>query len=109
MCVRRQARPRNSVSSRSTAAPLGLGKPGTRRSGLAAHPVDSTHDWALSFGRAYGGRDTPRTMSRENEDVVRLWWARFNERGTAPLDLCDEQIELRNPPEFPITGPWHGH
>jgi ketosteroid isomerase-like protein len=48
-------------------------------------------------------------MSRENLEVARLWWARFNKDGLPPLDLCDERIEIRNPDGFPVTGPYYGH
>jgi ketosteroid isomerase-like protein len=48
-------------------------------------------------------------MSEENVEVVRCWWARFNEDGTPPLELCDERIEIRNPAEFPNRGPYRGH
>ena len=48
-------------------------------------------------------------MSQENVDVVRRWWAGFNEDGVPSLDLCDEQIEISNPPEFPVRGSFHGH
>ena len=48
-------------------------------------------------------------MSQENFDVVRRWWAGFNEDGMPSLDLCDEQIEISNPPEFPVRGSFHGH
>ncbi len=48
-------------------------------------------------------------MSEENFEVVRRWWESFNEHGMPSLDLCDEQIEIANPPEFPVRGPFHGH
>ncbi len=48
-------------------------------------------------------------MSEENLDVVRRWWAGFNEGGMPSLDLCDEQIEISNPPEFPVRGSFYGH
>jgi ketosteroid isomerase-like protein len=48
-------------------------------------------------------------MSQENVEVVRRWWAGFNDNGLPPFDLCDDQIEIRNPDEFPNTGPYHGH
>ena len=48
-------------------------------------------------------------MSRENLEVVRRWWASFNEEGMPSLDLCDEQIEVRNPPAFPVRGSYYGH
>jgi len=48
-------------------------------------------------------------MSRENVEFVHRWWAAFNETGTAPLDLCDEQIEMSNPSRWPVLGPFIGH
>jgi ketosteroid isomerase-like protein len=48
-------------------------------------------------------------MSQENVEVVRRWWEGFNEHGMPPLDLCDEQIEISNPPDFPVRGSYHGH
>ena len=48
-------------------------------------------------------------MSRENVELVHRWWGAFNETGTAPLDLCDEQIEMRNPSRWPVQGPFIGH
>src|SRR5829696_5941116 len=48
-------------------------------------------------------------MSRENLEVVRRWWASFNEEGMPSLDLCDEQIEVRNPPAFPVRSSYYGH
>jgi ketosteroid isomerase-like protein len=48
-------------------------------------------------------------MSEENVEVVRRWWAGFNEDGMPPLPLCDEEIEIRNPPDFPVRGPFYGH
>jgi ketosteroid isomerase-like protein len=48
-------------------------------------------------------------MSEENLEVVRRWWASFNEHGVPSLDLCDEQIEISNPPDFPVSGSYHGH
>jgi ketosteroid isomerase-like protein len=47
-------------------------------------------------------------MSRENVEIVRRWWALFND-DTLPIALCDEQIEIINPDEFPLTGPYYGH
>ena len=47
-------------------------------------------------------------MSQENVEVVRRWWAGFNE-DEPPLDLCDAQIEIRIPDEFPFTGIYRGH
>jgi ketosteroid isomerase-like protein len=48
-------------------------------------------------------------MSQENLEVVRRWWASFNDEGMPSLDLCDEQVEVRNPPAFPVRGSYHGH
>ena len=48
-------------------------------------------------------------MSQENQEIVRRWWKGFNEDGMPPLALCDEEIEIRNPPDFPVRGPFLGH
>ena len=48
-------------------------------------------------------------MSQENLEVVRRWWDGFSNTGMPPLSLCDERIEIRNPPEFPVRGSFHGH
>ena len=48
-------------------------------------------------------------MSEENVEVVRRWWEGFNEDGMPPLVLCDEEIEIRNPPDFPVRGLYQGH
>jgi ketosteroid isomerase-like protein len=48
-------------------------------------------------------------MSEENVEVVRRWWDVFNTTGMPPLSLCDERIEIRNPPDFPVRGSFHGH
>jgi ketosteroid isomerase-like protein len=48
-------------------------------------------------------------MSQENVEIVRRWWAGFNEDGMPPLALCDEEIEIRNPPDFPVRGLFQGH
>jgi ketosteroid isomerase-like protein len=53
--------------------------------------------------------DTAWAMSEESVEVVRRWWAGFNEDGMPPLALCDEEIEIRNPPDFPVRGPFYGH
>ena len=42
-------------------------------------------------------------------EIVRRWWEGFNEDGMPPLALCDEEIEIRNPPDFPVRGPFEGH
>ena len=47
-------------------------------------------------------------MSQEKVEIVRRWWEGFNEDGMPPLDLCDERIEIRNPPDFPVRGSFHG-
>ena len=48
-------------------------------------------------------------MSQEDVENVRRWWAGFNEDGLPPLELCDEQVEIQLPDEFPFTGNYHGH
>jgi ketosteroid isomerase-like protein len=48
-------------------------------------------------------------MSEENVEIVRRWWQGFNEEGMPPLSLCDEEIEIRNPPDFPVRGLYEGH
>ena len=48
-------------------------------------------------------------MSQENVEVARRWWAGFNADGVVPLDLCDEEIVMRNPASFPVVGPFVGH
>jgi hypothetical protein len=48
-------------------------------------------------------------MSQEHVEVVRRWWDGFNDDGMPPLSLCDEQIEIRNPPDFPVRGLFQGH
>jgi ketosteroid isomerase-like protein len=48
-------------------------------------------------------------MSQENAEIVRRWWAGFNEHGMPPLELCDERIEIRNQADFPGTPVFRGH
>jgi ketosteroid isomerase-like protein len=48
-------------------------------------------------------------MSEENVEIVRRWWSGFNDDGIPPLSLCDEQIEIRMPADFPIRGLFRGH
>ena len=48
-------------------------------------------------------------MSQENVEIVRRWWDGLNRTGMPPLSLCDERIEIRNPPDFPVRGSFHGH
>jgi ketosteroid isomerase-like protein len=48
-------------------------------------------------------------MSGENVQIVRSWWAAFNDDGLPPLELCDPAIEIRIADEFPFTGIYHGH
>ena len=49
-------------------------------------------------------------MSSENVEIVRRLWEGFErDPGPSLLNLCDEEIEIRNPPEFPVQGPYHGH
>ena len=48
-------------------------------------------------------------MSEENVEIVRRWWEGFNEDGMPPLVLCDEEIEIWMPPDFPVRGLFQGH
>ena len=48
-------------------------------------------------------------MSEENVEVVRRWWKGFNEDGMPSLSLCDDAIEISNPPDFPVRGTFQGH
>ena len=62
-------------------------------------------------------------MSSENVEIVRLMWAGLERDAGMPwppaepeeldrrlrLDLCDQRIEIRNPPEFPVGTVFHGH
>ena len=48
-------------------------------------------------------------MSPDNVEIVRRWWAGFNDHGLPPLELCDPQIEIQLPDEFPFSGDYHGH
>ena len=48
-------------------------------------------------------------MSQQNAEIVRRWWAGFNEDGLPPFDLCDERIEIRNPTDFPFKDVYRGH
>ena len=48
-------------------------------------------------------------MSEENVEIVRRWWEAFNDDGMPPLALCDEDVEIRNPPDFPVRGVFKGH
>jgi ketosteroid isomerase-like protein len=49
-------------------------------------------------------------MSQENVEIVRRFWTALNEDPPElPFDLIDERVEIRNPPEFPLQGPFHGH
>jgi ketosteroid isomerase-like protein len=48
-------------------------------------------------------------VSEENVEVVRRWWEGFNEDGMPPLPLCDDMIEINNPPDFPVRGLFQGH
>jgi ketosteroid isomerase-like protein len=62
-------------------------------------------------------------MAQENVEIVRLMWAGLEREAGMPwppaepdeldrrlrLDLCDERIELRTPPEFPVGTVFHGH
>jgi ketosteroid isomerase-like protein len=61
-------------------------------------------------------------MPQENLEIVRALWAALERGPDAPwppprdefdrqlrLDLIDEEIELRNPAEFPVADEYHGH
>ena len=48
-------------------------------------------------------------MSQENVEVVRRWWEGFNADGMPPLTLCDAEIQIRNPPDLPVSGLFEGH
>jgi ketosteroid isomerase-like protein len=49
-------------------------------------------------------------MSEENVEIVRRLWAALNENPPRVLvEVFDEQVEIRNPSEFPLRGPFHGH
>jgi ketosteroid isomerase-like protein len=45
----------------------------------------------------------------QNTEFVRSWWEEFNSNGLPSLELCDERVEIRIPPEFPFTGEYLGH
>jgi ketosteroid isomerase-like protein len=62
-------------------------------------------------------------MPSEKAEIVRRLWAAIEREPGTPwpptrreeldrqlrLDLFDERIELRNPPEFPVADQYHGH
>ena len=48
-------------------------------------------------------------MPQENVEIVHRWWAGFNDHRLPPLELCDRDVEIRIPREFPFTGEYHGH
>jgi ketosteroid isomerase-like protein len=49
-------------------------------------------------------------VSVEQAEVPRLCWASIEEEPPRILfDLFDEEVEIRNPPEFPLKGPFYGH
>jgi ketosteroid isomerase-like protein len=49
-------------------------------------------------------------MSQENVEVVRRLWAALDEDPPRLLlEVIDEDVEIRNPPEFPLQGPFRGH
>jgi ketosteroid isomerase-like protein len=48
-------------------------------------------------------------MSEENVEVVRSVWAALDEDPPRLLlEVFDEDVEIRNPPELPLQGPFHG-
>jgi ketosteroid isomerase-like protein len=49
-------------------------------------------------------------MSQAQVEVVRQFWAALNEDPPRLLlEFLDEEAEIRNPPEFPLQGPFRGH
>jgi ketosteroid isomerase-like protein len=49
-------------------------------------------------------------MSEQQVEIVRKCWAGLEEDPpNLRLEYFDEEVELRNPPEFPLQGPFHGH
>lgn len=48
-------------------------------------------------------------MPQQGVEVIELWWQLLNEQGEPPLELCAEDIEIRNVAEGPIRGPYRGH
>ena len=49
-------------------------------------------------------------MSQGNVEIVRRIWAALNEDPPRVLlEAFDEDAEIRNPSEFPLRGPFHGH
>jgi ketosteroid isomerase-like protein len=44
-----------------------------------------------------------------NVEVCQRWWRHFNETGEPALDLCDPEVEMWNPDQFLVRGPYHGH
>lgn len=48
-------------------------------------------------------------MSEGNLEVVRRWFEGLNNAGMPPLELCHPQVEIVNPPEFPVRGTYRGH
>jgi ketosteroid isomerase-like protein len=47
-------------------------------------------------------------MSQENVEVVRRWFEAHLE-GRLAFEICHADVTVDNVPEFPITGPYHGH
>ena len=62
-------------------------------------------------------------MALSNVEIIRALWAALERDRGMPwpperaedfdhvlrLDLCDEQMEIRNPAEFPVADEYHGH
>jgi ketosteroid isomerase-like protein len=44
----------------------------------------------------------------DNLEIVRRWWEGFHEDGMPPVELCHPEIEISNPPEFPVRGTYRG-
>ena len=65
--------------------------------------------WRTSRRRRWPSGRRRQLLADENVEVVRRWWAGFNEVELPPLELCDPQVEIRLPDEFPFTGIYRGH
>ena len=49
-------------------------------------------------------------MPEENVEVVRKLWQALDDGDLDSwMHLCDERVEIRNPPDFPVRGPYRGH
>jgi ketosteroid isomerase-like protein len=49
-------------------------------------------------------------VSQEREEIVRRCFAGIEQEPMElNLDVMDPEVELRNPPDFPLRGPFYGH